>query len=231
MKIYNNISRIHCIWNIFETNLEVTSYETWARIVFADGNRNRKDEIDSRVCHSWWHEIGGGKKKERFSWTTLGHSSVKSTSRGCHGMERAGRAESRRRGRDEWVLGESAYTPRSLHPPSSSLHPLSPLCLFADTLAPIGNGAFGLDAAPYRWRVECYSIMTTRCQSWARVISLSPFLSLFHLTPSQRIDLFLRSGFHPLVWRLLWLTFSARVRLPLTWLKFTIKIVITRDAI
>jgi len=38
----------------------------------------------------------------------------------------------------------------SLFAPAIFLHPLSPLCLFADTPIPIGNGAFGLDAAPYR---------------------------------------------------------------------------------
>lgn len=85
-------------------------------------------------------KLGEGRGgKERLSWTTPGHSSVKSTSRGCHGNG-TGSGTCRTGGvastwRDEWVLGESAYTPRSLHPPSSAI----PFLLFAcsPTLQPL----------------------------------------------------------------------------------------------
>lgn len=92
-----------------------------------DGAREREDEAERE-----------GKIGKR---GTRGYSSVKSTVprvlRGMEQLERAGRAESRRRG-DEWVLRESAYIPRSLHPPSRprfffffarppTLQPLSPM--------------------------------------------------------------------------------------------------------
>jgi len=96
------------------------------------------------------------------------------------GVNRVGQAYLERL--HEWPDGgeEQTHHPAAISHVFATLHPLSPLCLFADTPIPIGNGAFGLDAAPYRWRVECYSIMTARYQSRARVASPS----LFHLTPS-----------------------------------------------
>lgn len=88
-----------------------------------------------------------GKERE-----THGHSSVKSTSRGYHGnMERAGRAESRRRGETSGCF-EKVHTLLALctrHPP-----PSGPALLFAcsPTLQPLY----------WQWRLRCCIVSLTR---------------------------------------------------------------------
>lgn len=93
-----------------------------------DENRDRKDEIDLRIYSVIRGGMKPGEKKKRHLWTTHRHSNVKSTSRGCHGngtgVERAGQAESRRRGETsgcfEKVHTLLALCTRHLRPPSFS---------------------------------------------------------------------------------------------------------------
>lgn len=100
--IFNNIEQISndyrdaFIWDIRERERE----RVVCGMEIAIGAERRDWFADiSQFLVAWnWRR----KKKDRLPWTTRGHSSVKSTSRGCHGngtgVERAGRAESRRRG-------------------------------------------------------------------------------------------------------------------------------------
>lgn len=198
------MSVIAIAWK-YRANIErlwrrTTSYETRGKVIPGTGKSRSIGKM--RLIRGYFMTRDGTKlkeeKKERLSWTTRGHSSVKSTSCGCHengtGVERAGRAESRRRGETSGASRKCIHS--SLFAPAIFLHPLFPLCLPADTSAPIGNGAFGQEAALYRWRVECYSIMTARCQSRARVGS--PSLFLFPASPSRRnwFTSLLRLGFY-----------------------------------
>lgn len=125
------------------------------------------------------------KKKERLSWTTRGHSSVKSTS--CHGngtgVKRAGRAESHRRGETSECF--------------EKVHTLFALCTRHLLPSPFFSLLIRRHFSPYlQWRLQpgCCTISLTRgvlldydrkmLKSSTRHIFVSFYL--FCLTPSRR---------------------------------------------
>jgi len=125
--------------------MEVSLHIRYER--YLDENRNRSGKM--RLIRGYFiFGICGMKLKEEKKKGPHGHSSVKSTSCGCHGngtgVEHAGGVAST--WRDEWVLRESAYTLRSLHPPSFSI----PFLLFAysPTLQPLSA------MAPSAWMLH-----------------------------------------------------------------------------
>lgn len=97
-------------------------------------------------------KLGEGKEKEGSHGQLADTRALKAHRAGATGMEREWNVQDGRSRVDvERRVGASRKCIHSsLFAPAIFLHPLSPLYLFADTPAPIGNGAFGLDAAQYR---------------------------------------------------------------------------------
>lgn len=93
-----------------------------------------------------------GEKKRDTCGQLIDTRTLKAHRAGATGMEREWNVQDRRSRVDvERRVGASRKCIHSsLFAPAIFVHPLSPLCSFADTPAPIGNGASGLDAALYR---------------------------------------------------------------------------------
>lgn len=126
-----------------------TRHERELRTEIAIGKMRLTRGYDSR-WRNWGVKLGEERKKDSRG-QLLDTRALKAHRAGATGMEREWNVQGRNRVDMERRAGAwRKCIHSSLFASAIFLHPLSPLCLFADTPAPIGNGAFGLDAAPYR---------------------------------------------------------------------------------